>query len=380
MATASTAAAVHNTDSLELSRSARLGLSIEDIAVTAVYVAMITAILFGNSLVVLSFVRHRSLRTTTNVFLINVAAADILTGLTSALLALILRVVPGASSNYTICVIHINAVLTTVGASNIFVVTANLDRYVAIHWPFHYDKFVRRRVSIIVGGWTFFMVIGLLPVFGWNDFKPGLDCDFISVMALGLCFIVVIVYMSMFFILLFLNVRIFWTARRQAKRIASEKQRLNMPSVISMDRDSAMRCLRQPITASQRSRTSSVCEESVSSTSGGSTTHQRALRRVSRANIKAARVVAIVVGVYGLCHFPSACVIATQLILRLQGHDPHSLYVVFSYIIILTFLNSGMNPLIYYITIPGFRGAYKRLLCPRIRRRRRSHIDLSLYA
>lgn len=61
--------------------------TVEDIVVVIVYTVMIVVIVAGNTLVIISFAKHRSLRTTTNVFLLNVAVADILTGLTSALLS-----------------------------------------------------------------------------------------------------------------------------------------------------------------------------------------------------------------------------------------------------------------------------------------------------
>lgn len=257
----------------------------------------------------------------------------------------------------------IAAVLTTVGASNIFVVLANLGRYVAIHWPFRYDQLAsRKNIAIVISSaWFFFFCVGLCPVLGWNNWSSDANCDFISVMSIGLSFIVVVIYMSMFFGLLLVNARIFWTASKHAKRIAGARNHLRIPAVGLPTVDESVRS-QSSVTASD-SRTS--CEDESSTSSVTSTSSGRTQRKLSRSsiNVKAARVVPIVVGVYGLCHFPTACVMTHQLILRLQGHDSHSICTIFSYVLILTFLNSGMNPLIYYLAMPGFRDSYRKLLC-----------------
>lgn len=185
-------------------------------AVCEVAVAVFAVV--GNSLVVLTFALERRLRRVTNLYIISLATSDFLVGLVGVPSALMTKIgIP--QDAFTLCVLMLSVlvVLCTVSILNLVAVT--LDRYWAILHPFCYRRTMNRRSAgyVILGCWLLGSLVGLLPLFGWNNgaHKDGL-CLFIPVMHydfLVLIFFATIVYPAL--LMAFCYARIYTVVLKQ---------------------------------------------------------------------------------------------------------------------------------------------------------------------
>ena len=82
-----------------------------------------------------------------------------------------------------------------------------------------------------------------------------------------------------------------------------------------------------------------------------------------RGNLKALKAVTTVVIAYTICHLPAAVMLVVHLASRMTGAETEKFHEPFMCILAITYLNSAMNPFIYYRIIPPFRYEVRRLLC-----------------
>ncbi|GIX76867.1 adenosine receptor A1 [Caerostris darwini] len=166
-------------------------------AVCEIAVAILAIV--GNSLVVATFVLERRLRRVTNLYIISLATSDFLVGLVGVPSAVMARLgLPRHAFRICLLMLSVLVLLCTVSILNLVAVT--LDRYWAILHPFCYKRTMNRRAAgiVILGCWFLGTLVGLLPLFGWNNGpeKHG-QCLFIPVMHydfLVLIFFATIVY------------------------------------------------------------------------------------------------------------------------------------------------------------------------------------------
>lgn len=147
-------------------------------------VAVAIFAIVGNSLVVLTFVLERRLRRVTNLYIISLATSDFLVGLVGVPSAVMTKLgIPQNAFRLCLLMLSVLVLLCTVSILNLVAVT--LDRYWAILHPFCYKRTMNRRAAlfVILGCWLLGTIVGLLPLFGWNNgpHKEGL-CFFIPVM------------------------------------------------------------------------------------------------------------------------------------------------------------------------------------------------------
>lgn len=166
-------------------------------AICEIGVAILAVV--GNSLVVATFALEKRLRRVTNLYIISLATSDFLVGLVGVPSALLTKIgIPRNAFRICLLMLSVLVLLCTVSILNLVAVT--LDRYWAILHPFCYKRTMTRRSAgyVILGCWLLGSVVGLLPIFGWNNGPEdnGL-CLFIPVMHydfLVLIFFATIVY------------------------------------------------------------------------------------------------------------------------------------------------------------------------------------------
>ena len=128
--------------------------------------------LVGNFMVLLAIYRNKPLRTATNCFIGSLALADLFVGISVPPLVALSFV--GLPHNFLGCV-FINSLVVVFTQISIFGLLAiAMERFIAIKYPFAYQKHVTIFRSIITLLVTFILacVVGLVPMFGWNKGPP----------------------------------------------------------------------------------------------------------------------------------------------------------------------------------------------------------------
>lgn len=141
---------------------------------------------FVVTLTILRSVKLRSLRT--NIFLLNLSIADLLSGCSFLYPSLMNILVEYAvvnynstllsrlnsiRNNYYICLIAYAFFMSAMFMSISILLTISIDKYIYIFKPYSYKKILTRRrcflwISIL---WLISIFIGLLPLLGWNKIK-----------------------------------------------------------------------------------------------------------------------------------------------------------------------------------------------------------------
>ncbi|KAH9523059.1 Adenosine receptor A1 [Bulinus truncatus] len=148
-----------------------------DMVSTEVLVGVLSV--FGNVVVVLAIWKNRRLHTITNVFVGNLAIADIVVGLLAAPCAALAYA--GLPHNFYGCVFINSVILIVTNISILMLLGVALERFLAIKEPFLYQRTltVRRAVYINLCIWLFGFLLGMVPMYGWNKGAHELDqCQF----------------------------------------------------------------------------------------------------------------------------------------------------------------------------------------------------------
>ncbi|GFR67740.1 adenosine receptor A1-like [Elysia marginata] len=136
----------------------------------------------GNCIVLVAILRTRRLHTITNVFVGNLAIADIVVGfLVAPLAALSFK---GLPQNFYGCVLVNSLILLFTNVSIFMLLAVALERFLAIKEPFIYQRVltVRRAIKINMAVWLLGTLLGLVPLYGWNSGNKDIEsCQFTAV-------------------------------------------------------------------------------------------------------------------------------------------------------------------------------------------------------
>ncbi|XP_035218592.1 somatostatin receptor type 5-like isoform X2 [Stegodyphus dumicola] len=144
-----------------------------DIVLSAVSIA-------GNVLVVYAVLRYRQLRSVTNVFILGLAAADLLVGLNVPYYILFYFNFRSLSCHRISCLLRYWFTIYTSGCSMLCVVGVAVDRYIAILHPLSYHRLMRTRhaSAYVLAVWISMGIVSSLPLLGVGDqFDPSKECD-----------------------------------------------------------------------------------------------------------------------------------------------------------------------------------------------------------
>ncbi|XP_078365559.1 adenosine receptor A2a-like [Oculina patagonica] len=272
------------------------------------------AAIIGNALVLWLVARKRPLRTISNLFVASLAAADFLVGLVINMVWIIIRCLGYHADNYlesySIAIDYLWIHTTVATTFNLCCVT--LDRHIAIFYPLRYQDIVTNRRCYVLIATVWFMSL-VLPCsrFLADDVK-GLSTLYFS-------FTVITVLVPMI-IIIFCSIRILKAAAVQSRRIT----------------DNTL----------QR--------------------HDSVKRR--KKNLKAAKTVSIVVGLFVVCWLPS---LVTSFVYYFSEVCYCTEYLtVWTSVEAVAFSSSAINPLVYCMRNEEFYEALIRSF--RFLRRRRS--------
>ncbi|MEE6493418.1 hypothetical protein FKM82_016816 [Ascaphus truei] len=199
-----------------------------------VYIALesvigISAVL-GNTLVIWAVSLNPSLQNATFYFIVSLALADLAVGVLVMPLAIVLSL--GIQVQFHACLFMCCLIIILTNASILSLLAIAIDRYLRIKIPTRYRTVITsRRICLSIGiTWIVSFLVGLVPMFGWNN-RSSLDkedrnylsCKFLSVMRMDY-----MVYFNIFgwvllplVIMLALYTEIFYLIRKQLKQNSS---------------------------------------------------------------------------------------------------------------------------------------------------------------
>uniref|UniRef100_H3AF38 G-protein coupled receptors family 1 profile domain-containing protein n=1 Tax=Latimeria chalumnae TaxID=7897 RepID=H3AF38_LATCH len=305
-----------------------------DQSVSCIYIAVEALIaimaIAGNTLVCWAVASNRRLRTATNYFIVSLAMSDIAVGVLVIPFAITISV--ELTMDFHGCLFLACLVLALTQSSIFSLLAITVYRYLAISFPLRYPALVtgRRAKYTITILWILALVIGLIPLFGWNQWHSlqkscsgntthrnhVVVCKFDGVVDMSYMVYVNSFVCVLFPMLLLLGIytKIFMVARRQLMRFDPTKG------------------------------------------NGGCRAKNVLLKE-----IHAAKSFSIIVGLFALCWMPLHIL---NCIFFLCTNCAKPLWAL-DLAIVLSHANSAVNPVIYAYHLPEFQKTFRKIVCCR---------------
>ncbi|XP_031631547.1 probable G-protein coupled receptor No18 [Contarinia nasturtii] len=145
-----------------------------DLVLALLLCLLIVITVIGNTLVILSVLTTRRLRTVTNCFVMSLAVADWLVGIFVMPPAVALMLVGSWQLGWVFCNIWISLDVLLCTASILSLCAISIDRYLAVTQPLNYSR--RRRskrlaLLMILIVWVVALAITCPPILGWYDHR-----------------------------------------------------------------------------------------------------------------------------------------------------------------------------------------------------------------
>ena len=293
---------------------------------TTLMVCILAITIFGNAILVLVIYFHRRLCTTTNIFIANLAVGDML--LAAAVIPFdIDRLMRGYfAHSKTVCEFSSTLFLLSLPASAINLLIMTFERYCAVRFPLEHragSLFTKRRlVALLVCSWIYIAGTAMLPIMGWRsgttEVSSG-ECLFYFDIEYAV-FILVANFVCPLLLIIIMNICILNIARNTLFRKGTKKF---------------------------SGQSQKFLARSTSVTSSTSNT----------ANNKATKIIAILVGVFAFCWLPY--ILNTTINIVCRGC---SLQEIGLATLILVYMNSAINPILYGMYKPQIRSTLKVIL------------------
>ncbi|GAB6026359.1 hypothetical protein CHUAL_012563 [Chamberlinius hualienensis] len=273
----------------------------------------------GNLLVVLAFIRDKRLRKLTNYYVVSLAVSDLLVGILGVPCAVLASV--GLPNDEHACLVTITTLIMLCTISIFNLVAVSVDRYWAILYPLQYSRCMTGKMAIgmIICCWVLGVFTGLIPFMGWRA-PLTTQCHFTKVMDYDyLAFLYFATILAPSVLMGYFYIRIYIVVIKQLRQISALSHR--------------------------------------NQASNRATVHMLANKK----EVNAAKILFIIVSFFVLCWFPlytmnTIQAFCTSCIVPLS---------VVNINIILSHLNSAVNPILYAYHLRDFREAFKQLLLPR---------------
>ncbi|XP_054714384.1 octopamine receptor beta-2R-like [Uloborus diversus] len=348
---------INDSMSVDLSSSEE-GLKWDEITIvvlkSCVLMVIICAAIFGNTLIIVSVLRHHKLRITTNYFIVSLACADILVAVFAMTFNALHTVSGKWLFNQATCDFWNSCDVLFSTASIMHLCCISVDRYYAIVKPFEYpNKITSRTVAIMLTCvWVSAGLISFIPIFlGWYTTNEHLlersqnpdVCDFkvnkpYALISSSVSFWVPCVIMIGAYI------RIFFEATKQEKMICKSQISAAIPQY---PRNSTDTTAQMVVHATNHHRNSHVEDDH-------STPTKRNINKMKREH-KAAKTLGIIMGAFIFCWLPFFIWYVTVHLCE----DCECPDIIVQILFWIGYFNSSLNPIIYAYFNRDFREAFK---------------------
>ncbi|GAB0091383.1 uncharacterized protein DMENIID0001_062220 [Sergentomyia squamirostris] len=313
---------------------------------TALEILVGLVAVIGNGMVIAVFQKERRLRRRTNYYIVSLAIADFLVGLLGIPFAVLASI--GLPTNLHACLFTISLLVVLCTISIFCLVAVSVDRYWAILHPMAYSRNVRTKTAIVIISmcWVAGSIVGFLPLFGWHQDQPvNTACLFEGVMSYDyLVFLYFGTIITPAIILAGFYAHIYRVILKQIRQIVT----MNPGGGISSRRSSSRK--------STSSSTPTLRAANHTNQSGG--TMLRVLGAAQKREVKATQNLSIIVLFFMICWIPLYTVNCIKAFCQDCTVPPTMTF----FFIILSHLNSAVNPILYAYHLRDFRAALKSLL------------------
>ncbi|XP_049725861.1 alpha-1D adrenergic receptor [Loxodonta africana] len=347
----------------EVNSTAAVGglvVSAQGLGVGVFLAAFILTAVAGNLLVILSVACNRHLQTVTNYFIVNLAVADLLLSTTVLPFSATMEVLGFWAFGRAFCDVWAAVDVLCCTASILSLCTISVDRYVGVRHSLKYPAIMteRKAAAILALLWVVALVVSVGPLLGWKEPVPTDErfCGITEEAGYAVFSSVCSFYLPMAVIVV-MYCRVYVVARSTTR---------SLEAGIKLERGKA-----SDVVLRIHCRGAGTGTDRAHGTRSAKGHNFRSsfsvrLLKFSREK-KAAKTLAIVVGVFVLCWFPFFFVLPLgSLFPQLKPSEG-----VFKVIFWLGYFNSCVNPLIYPCSSREFKRAFLRLLRCQCRRRRR---------
>lgn len=375
-------------------------------AIAAIIAFLILVTIFGNVLVVIAILTSRSLKAPQNLFLVSLAAADILVATLIIPFSLANELMGYWYFGKTWCEMYLALDVLFCTSSIVHLCAISLDRYWSISQAIEYNsKRTPRRIKcIILMVWTLAALISLPPLIykgkkeDHKNEKPQckLNEDPWYILSSSICS-----FFAPCLIMILVYLRIYLIAKRRSKNKGGNRPKKSCLSVNCRTKGSVenlpvQTCMtpqekpnadshcgfKLSLIAQKETHADPVLSSKVKETNGhGPSTMDTVVTpkgvilqpKKSQDTVPMTKkklhinrekrftfVLAVVIGVFVLCWFPFFFTYSLGAICPAMCYIPQS---VFQFFFWIGYCNSSLNPVIYTIFNQDFRKAFRRILC-----------------
>ncbi|KAF8766570.1 octopamine receptor beta-2R-like [Argiope bruennichi] len=316
--------------------------------------SIILAAILGNLLVIISVSRNQKLRSTTNFFIVSLAAADTLVALLAMTFNAFYTVTDKWIFPQVVCDLWNSCDVLFSTASILHLCCISVDRYYAIVKPFEYPNKINKRNVIIMlcCVWVSSCLISFIPIFTGiyttaehlreKELTP-YECNFVVNKPYAVVSSCVSFWVPSL-IMVGAYVRIFIEATKQEKMICKNQIAAAIPQYPRNSTDTTAQMM---VSIPQNHRNSHVDEEQP-------TPLKRNINRMKREH-KAAKTLGIIMGVFIFCWLPFFIWYLTESLCD-SCKCPK---VIVQTLFWVGYFNSSLNPIIYAYFNREFREAFK---------------------
>ena len=269
-----------------------LVLTAQSMGVASLLAMFISLAAFGNALVILSVLCNRQLQTATNLFISNLAVADLLLSICVLPFSATLEVLGCWPFGRPFCDMWAALDVLCCSASILSLCAIAVDRYIGVRHSLQYRSLVTRRRATVVQAcvWTVCMALSVPPLLGWKEARPPDTkiCTVTQEPGYALFSSMLSFYLPLGVVLV-VYAQVYVVARRTTRclerGVKRERQQQGGKAEVVL----------------RIHRRGAVLGEDISG--GARKMHARVLQRFTREK-KAAKTLAMVVGVFVLCWLP----------------------------------------------------------------------------